>query len=62
MVEAIVYIAFCLLTGLFGSQRRLGFVGTFIASLVTTPLVVLPVLVLTAPRRVDWQQRPVKRA
>lgn len=58
MVEAIIYIAFCVLTGLCGSQRRMGFLGTFIIALVTTPLVVLPILLLTGPsRRVEWHRR-----
>jgi hypothetical protein len=58
MVEAIVYITMCVLTGLCGSQRRLGFFGTFLVALITTPLVVLPVLLLTGPsRRVEWHRR-----
>lgn len=58
MLEAIVYIAFCLLTGLCGIERRMGFVGTFFLALVTTPLLVLPVLLLTGPsRRVEWRRR-----
>ena len=59
MLEAIVYIIFCVLTGLCGSDRRLGFFfGTFVLALVTTPLVVLPVLLLTGPsRRVEWRRR-----
>jgi hypothetical protein len=51
MVEAIVYIMFCVLTGLCGSHRRMGFLGTFVLALITTPLVVLPVLLLTGPSR-----------
>jgi hypothetical protein len=58
MIEAILYVIFCLLTGLCGSQRRMGFFGTFIIALVTTPLVVLPVLLLTGPsHRVEWRRR-----
>ena len=58
MLEALVYIAFCVLTGMCGSQRRMGFIGTFIFALVTTPLVVLPVLLLTGPSgRVVWRHR-----
>jgi hypothetical protein len=58
MLEAIVYIIFCILTGLCGVNRRLGFLGTFVIALVTTPLVVLPVLLLTGPsRRVEWRRR-----
>jgi hypothetical protein len=59
MLEAIAYIIFCALTGLCGSQRRMGFFGTFLIALVTTSLVVLPVLLLTGPlRRVEWRRRP----
>jgi hypothetical protein len=58
MLEPIVYIILCVLTGLCGSQRRMGFFGTFILAIVTTPLVVLPVLLLTGPsRRVEWRRR-----
>ena len=48
-VAVIVYVVFCLLTGLCGIQRRLGYWGTFIISLFITPVVMLLVLVLTAP-------------
>jgi len=51
MIEAAIYIVFCLLTGLCGIDRRMGFFGTFLLALVTTPLVVLPVLLLTGPSR-----------
>ena len=51
MIEAGLYIAFCALTGLCGIGRRLGFLGTFLLALVTTPLVVLPLLLLTGPAR-----------
>jgi hypothetical protein len=59
MLEAIVYLVFCVLTGLCGSHRRIGFLGTFVLALVTTPLVVLPILLITGPsRRVEWRYRP----
>jgi hypothetical protein len=58
MLEIIVYVTFCVLTGLCGIDRRLGFFGTFLLALVATPLVVLPVLLLTGPsRRVEWRRR-----
>jgi hypothetical protein len=58
MAEVIVYIGFCVLTGLFGSDRRLGFLGTFLLALILTPVVVLPVLLLTGPsHRVEWRRR-----
>jgi hypothetical protein len=59
MLEPIVYTILCLLTGLYGSQRRMGFFGTFILAIITTPLVVLPVLLLTGPsRRIEWGRCP----
>jgi uncharacterized membrane protein len=58
-VAVIIYIVFCILTGLCGSQRRMGFFGTFIMSLFITPIVMLIVLKLTAPsERVEWRHRP----
>lgn len=51
MLESIAYIIFCVLTGLCGIDRRMGFFGTFFLALVTTPLVVLPVLLITGPSR-----------
>jgi hypothetical protein len=45
------YLAFCILVGLCGSQRRMGFTGTFILSLVVTPVITLIVLLMTGPSR-----------
>ncbi len=58
MLESIIYVVFCLLTGVCGIDRRMGFFGTFLLALLTTPLVVLPLLLLTGPnRRVEWRRR-----
>ena len=58
MFEAVIYIIFCVLTGLCGSDRRMGFLGTFLLALATTPLVVLPLLLITGPsRRIEWRRR-----
>jgi len=58
MIEVIAYITFCVLTGLCGAHRRMGFLGTFLVALVITPLLVLPILLLTGPSRdVEWRQR-----
>jgi hypothetical protein len=58
MIETVVYIVFCALTGLCGIGRRLGFFGTFVLALVTTPLVVLPLLLITGPsRRFELRRR-----
>jgi hypothetical protein len=50
-IAVILYILFALLVGLCGSQRRMGFMGTFIVSLLVTPVIVLIVLLLTGPSR-----------
>ena len=57
----IIYVIFCLLTGLCGVQRRMGFLGTFIFALLVTPVVVLLVLLLTAPSRRFESQRRAQR-
>ncbi len=58
MLEAAIYLIFCVLTGLLGMDRRMGFFGTFLLALVTTPFVVLPLLLLTGPSsRVGWWSR-----
>jgi hypothetical protein len=59
MIEVVAYITFCVLTGLCGTHRRMGFLGTFLLALVITPLLVLPILLFTGPSRdVEWRQRP----
>jgi hypothetical protein len=45
------YLTFSVLVGLCGSQRRMGFTGTFLLSLVITPVVALVVLLITGPSR-----------
>jgi len=52
------YLMFCLLVGLCGSQRRMGFTGTFLLSLVITPLFALLILLITGPsRRAEMARR-----
>jgi hypothetical protein len=56
-IGVIVYLVFCLLVGLCGSQRRVGFLGTFIISILITPVVMLVVLLLTGPPRdIEWRR------
>jgi hypothetical protein len=56
MLEAIVYITLCVLTGLRGVNRRMGFLGMFVLARASAPLLALPVLFFTGPsRRVEWQ-------
>ena len=58
-IAIILYVIFCLLAGLCGSHRRMGFLGTFLLSLVVTPVVVLILLILTAPSiRTERDRRP----
>jgi hypothetical protein len=58
MMEATLYLIFCLLTALCGSQRRMGFFGTLVLAVVVTPLLVLPILLLTGPsHKVEWHRR-----
>jgi len=55
----ILYVVFCILVGVCGSQRRMGFLGTFIVSLLFTPVIVLIVLLLTGPsQRIALPRRP----
>ena len=56
------YLVFCVLVGLCGSQRRMGFTGTFLLSLVVTPVLALLILLVTGPsRRVQLERRPRSR-
>lgn len=60
MLEASVYVAFCVLTAMYGFDRRMGFIGTFLISIVLTPVAVLAVLLLTAPKHrhlSDWSSQ-----
>jgi hypothetical protein len=45
------YLVFCILVGLCGSQRRMGFTGTFLLSIFITPVLALIVLLITGPSR-----------
>lgn len=62
MVEAILYIFICVLTGVCGWNTRIGLLGTFIIALVVTPLPVLSALMLTSSSRpVERNRRRVPR-
>lgn len=58
----VVYIIFSILVGVCGSQRRMGFTGTFILSLLITPLIVLIVLLLTGPSERAEDGRRTRRS
>ena len=56
------YLVFCILVGLCGSQRRMGFTGTFLLSLVITPILALALILITGPsRRVTMERRQRSR-
>ena len=59
MLELLLYVVLCALTAIGGIDRRGGFFMTFLLALVFSPLIVLPVLLITHPfRGVQWRQRP----
>ena len=52
------YVVFAILVGLCGSQRRMGFTGTFLLSLAITPVLGLLMLLITGPsRRAEMTRR-----
>jgi hypothetical protein len=58
-IGIIIFLVFCLLTALCGSQRRIGFLGTFIISILVTPVLMLIILLLTGPSRgIEWHRNP----
>ena len=58
----IAYLIFSVLVGLCGSQRRMGFTGTFLLSLVITPVLALVLLLVTGPsRRIQIERRTRSR-
>jgi hypothetical protein len=59
MLEVILYVVVCALTGIGGIDRRSGFFVTFFLALVFSPLIVLPVLLISSPlRAIQWRRRP----
>ena len=57
-VAIVLYLVFCLLAGLCGSHRRMGFFGTFLLSVFLTPVLVLLLLILTGPSRTERDRYP----
>jgi len=54
----VAYLIFAILVGLCGSQRRMGFTGTFLLSVAITPVLALLVLLITGPsRRAEMARR-----
>jgi predicted MFS family arabinose efflux permease len=50
---AVLYMIFCLLIAFCGTQRRAGFLLTFILSVIFTPVLVALVLLFTGPASDD---------
>lgn len=55
MIPILIFLLICLAVGWIGRDRQLGFVGTFLISLLLSPLIALLALLLGRPRetRVD---------
>jgi hypothetical protein len=51
LLEIILYVVICALTAIGGIDRRGGYFMTFLLALVFSPLIVLPILLLTTPFR-----------
>jgi hypothetical protein len=58
-ILVMIYVIACLFTALFGRHRRMGYIGTFLLSLLITPVLMLLVLALTGPApQIEWRRRP----
>jgi hypothetical protein len=51
MLQLILYVVICALTGIGGIDRRGGYFMTFCLALVFSPMIVLPILLLSSPFR-----------
>jgi hypothetical protein len=51
LLFTLIYLLLSVLVGLLGSQRRIRFLGTFVLSILFTPIAVFAVLYLTEPTR-----------
>ncbi len=51
LLFTLIYLLLSVLVGLLGSQRRIRFLGTFVLSILFTPIAVFAVLYLTEPVR-----------
>jgi hypothetical protein len=47
----LLYLSLCLLGGILGRNRRIGFWGFFFSSIVFTPFVSIPFLYFATPRK-----------
>ncbi len=46
-----IYLVLCLVAGLFGVRRVIGFWGTLFLSVMLTPLIMLVMLLMLAPKK-----------
>ena len=54
----ILYVICALITAYLGRYRRMGFIGSFLLSLLITPLLMLLVLAMTGPAQdVEWRPK-----
>ena len=51
LFSLLFYLLGCVLVGLLGSRRTIGFWGFFILSMVLSPVIPAAFLLITAPRR-----------
>jgi hypothetical protein len=58
----ILYVATAILVGMYGRDRRIGFLGCFLFSLLLTPPLFFLLLILTAPRTPPVAAAPQKKA
>jgi len=54
----VLYVIWALIIAYVGRYRRMGFIGTFLLSLLITPLLMMLVLAMTGPARdVEWRAK-----
>jgi hypothetical protein len=54
----VLYIICCLITGYLGRYRRMGYMGTFLLSVLITPLLMLLILAITGPSEgIEWRSK-----
>jgi hypothetical protein len=57
MIQLLLYVVVCALTAIGGMDRRGGFFLTFFFALIFSPLIVLPILLISHPLRgARWRQ------
>ncbi|MDA0703583.1 MAG: hypothetical protein O3A96_10185 [Proteobacteria bacterium] len=50
----VIYLVVCLLVAYFGRSTRIGYWGTFLVSLVLTPLITIIAIIVLAPKKRDY--------